>query len=80
MDSNVILSIILGFMGAGIGLLIGKFLFSNTKLLNDLDNNMKQERLRAESRISKLQGDLNQANIDLKHGTFFISIILRKKQ
>jgi len=75
MDSNVFLSIILGFMGAGIGLLIGKFLFSNTKLLNDLDNNMKQERLRAESRISKLQGDLNQANIDLKHGTFFISII-----
>ena len=53
MDSNVFLSIILGFMGAGIGLLIGKFLFSNAKLLNDLDNNMKQERLRAESRISK---------------------------
>lgn len=75
MDSNIVFSIIIGVIGAAIGLLAGKFLFSNKKILAELDNSIKQERLRNESKISKLQSDFNQANIDLKHATFFISII-----
>lgn len=75
MDSNVILLIIIGILGAGFGLLAGRFVFSSKKVLTDMENTIKQDRVRTESKISKLQGDLNQANIDLKHSTFFISII-----
>jgi|GEM_PF-6390589 len=74
MDSYLYIGIA-GVAGILFGMIIGRLLFSKKSELQMLQKEFRQERLRNETRISKVEGDLSQVNSNLKHSSYFISVL-----